>query len=961
MRIVPAHALRRPLLTTSLLALSVGFAAMPAAAQDAAGEPDAVEPSTAAEPIVVTGSRIVRDTFLTATPVTVVGEEAIQDQAATNVADVLNRLPSFRPQATPATTAIFIGNAGANLADLRGLGAQRTLVLLNGRRFVPGTVAGSGNAPGFTVDLNMIPTSLISRSEVVTGGASAAYGSDAVAGVVNLILDNNLQGLRGTIQYGVSDEGDNDGFFTSAAYGTSFAEGRGHFIIGGEFSENNGVGDCYERSWCGDYEYGPVANPIPQVNGLARQLILPGVRPSTASNNGLFNSGPFAGYEILPNGSLVEHDYGTYYGPPIFQSGGSMDPTHAFYSKFPLVSPVERYNLLARAEFELSDAITPFVEASIAHIEGKTTGAQSRNLGLSPTDIGISADNAFLPADLRQQLVDANVPLVRFGRIGNDLGHSRGKVTRDTYRIVAGADGEFGGGLTWSAYYQFGQTDYSQRGWNTRKNREFFWAVDAVDEGEFLDGTPNGNIVCRAVAQGVPGAEGCLPLNLFGENNFDPAARNYAYGTVMQDTKLTQHVWAANLSGSLFELPGGDFGFATGAEYRIEDADGTVDADSAANNYYTSPGAGITGPATKVAEGYVELAAPLLSGVAFAEYLELTGAARVTDYSTSGTEFTWKVGGTWEPVTGLRFRATRSRDIRAPNFFELYNPTVSSFQFIVDPERGDNASSLTSVTLSGNPGLQPEKADTFTAGVVVQPLSSLNLAVDYYSIEVENVISTLGGQTIVDRCFGGATDLCPLIERDESNAITRVNNTLLNLNQLKTKGIDIEATFTTPIGQGDFTLRGLGTYVFDLVTVDAAGMVDRAGQVGSPVSQESGVPDFTGRIIADYAMDRWEIGLEAEYISSGVYNVNQIGPGQDGYDPTLPNSVSDNLVGDYWYFDARLAVRPLANPDIEFYLRVDNLFDKDPPNNMPSSYGSTNPILYDVVGRMYRMGVRFDF
>ncbi|WP_160486244.1 TonB-dependent receptor plug domain-containing protein [Aurantiacibacter rhizosphaerae] len=930
-------------------------------AQQQAETQTAADDVPTSEPIVVTGSRIARDTFRTATPVTVVSAESIQDQAAINVADALNDLPSFRPQATPATTAIFIGNAGANLADLRGLGAQRSLVLVNGRRFVPGTVAGSGNSPGFTVDLNMIPTALVARSEVVTGGASAAYGSDAVAGVINLILDNEFEGVRGSAQYGISDEGDNEQFFVSGAYGANFADGRGHFILGGEYADSNGVGDCYTREWCAE-EYGPVANPIPQVNGLARQIFLPNVRPSTASYNGLFNSGPFAGNEILPDGTLIPHDYGTYYGPPIFQSGGSIDPTHGFYVEFPLVSAVERYNLLARASFEVSDSFIPFVEASFAHIEGRTTGAQSRNLGLSPTDIGIAADNAFLPDNLRQQLVDAGVASVRFGRIANDLGHSKGSVERDAYRIATGAEGNFGNGFSWDLYYQYGKTDYSQVGLNTRKNREYFWAIDAVDEGAFLNGTPNGNIVCRQVALGNPDAAGCAPLNLFGENNFSPAAKAYTYGTVMQETELSRQVIAANVSGDLFELPGGPLGFALGAEYRVEDAEGTTDPDSAANNFYTSPGSGITGPAVRVKEAYLELAAPLLSGVSGAELLEINGAARVTDYSTSGTEITWKVGGTWEPVNGVRFRVTRSRDIRAPNFFELYNPSVASFQFLVDPQDPSGASSLTSVRLSGNPGLNPERANTLTAGVVLSPVQGLNLAVDYYNIDLDDVISTLGGQTILNRCASGAVELCDLVTRSNTGALVALNNTLLNLNQLKTKGVDIEASYSLPVGNGDLTLRALGTYVFDLITVDQAGEVDRAGQNGSPVSQESGVPDFTGRMFAEYETEKWEIGLEAEYISGGLYNATQIGPDQDGYDPTLPNSVSDNSIDDYWYFDARVAFRPLTDrPEVEIFARVDNLFDKDPPNQFPSSYGVTNPILYDVVGRMYRMGVRFEY
>ena len=955
---------RQALGVASTIAIASAMWATPAMAQQAEVPADSetvVDDVPSSEPIVVTGSRIARDTFRTATPVTVVSADSIQDQAAINVADALNDLPSFRPQATPATTAIFIGNAGANLADLRGLGAQRTLVLVNGRRFVPGTVAGSGNSPGFTVDLNMIPTALVARSEVVTGGASAAYGSDAVAGVVNLILDNDFEGLRASAQYGISDEGDNEQFYVSAAYGVDFADGRGNFIIGGEFADSNGVGDCYTRDWCAE-SYGPVANPIPQVNGLARQVLLPNVRTATATYNGLFNSGPFAGNEILPDGTLTPHDYGTYFGPPIYQSGGSNDPRNGFYIEFPLVSPVQRYNVLARASFDVSDTFTPFVEASFAHIEGQTTGAQSRNLGLSPTDIGIAADNAYLPDNLRQQLVDAGVGSVRFGRIANDLGHSEGSVEREAYRIATGAEGEFGSGFSWDFYYQYGQTDYSQIGLNTRKNQEYFWAIDAVDEGEFLNGTANGNIVCRQVALGNPAAAGCAPLNLFGENNFSPEAKAYAYGTVTQNTELSRQVLAANVSGDLFELPGGMMGFAVGAEYRVEDADGTTDPDSAANNFYTSPGSAISGPAIKVKEAYVEVAAPLLSGMQGAELLEFNGAVRVTDYSTSGTEFTWKLGGTWEPVEGVRFRVTRSRDIRAPNFFELYNPSVASFQFLVDPQDPSGASSLTSVRLSGNGDLQPERANTLTAGVVLSPIAGLNLAVDYYDIKLDDVISTLGGQTILNRCASGAANLCDLVTRSSTGQLEAINNTLLNLNQLKTKGIDIEASYSLPVGAGDLSFRALGTYVFDLITVDQAGEVNRAGQNGSPVSQESGVPDFTGRIFAEYETERWEVGLEAEYISSGLYNATQIGPNQDGYDPVLPNSISNNSIDEVWYFDARVAFRPLTErPEVEVFARVDNLFDKDPPNEFPSSYGVTNPILYDVVGRMYRMGVRFEY
>src|SRR5690606_30961105 len=238
-------------------------AALPAAAQDATTPeaPEAESAEAAAEDqIVVTGSRIARSGFTAPTPVTVLGQEQISRQGTSNIAQVLSEIPAFRPQSTPATTAIFVSNLGASTADLRGLGGNRTLVLIDGRRVVASTVAGGSFTPANTVDLNLVPSSLLERVEVVTGGASAAYGSDAVAGVTNLIINRNLEGLRSTLQYGVSEVGDNEEYLMSVAYGTRFADGRGRFVAGAEYVDNEGTGDCYTRAWCAE-SYNTISNP----------------------------------------------------------------------------------------------------------------------------------------------------------------------------------------------------------------------------------------------------------------------------------------------------------------------------------------------------------------------------------------------------------------------------------------------------------------------------------------------------------------------------------------------------------------------------------------------------------------------------------------------------------------------------------------------------------------------------
>lgn len=919
--------------------------------------------------IIVTGSRIARTGFTAPTPVTMVGQEDIQKQGGTNVGDLLNIIPSFRPQSTPATAGIFGANAGASSADLRGLGGNRTLVLVDGRRFVASTVAGSGFSSANTVDLNMIPTVLISRADVVTGGASAAYGSDAVAGVVNLVLDTKFEGVRGSLQGGASQRGDNGELFGTLAWGTSFADGRGHFLIGGEYSDNEGVGDCYSRKWCAESK-GIITNPSSATNGLARQIIAPNVRTATSSYGGIITSGALRGTEFGANGSYFQHDYGTYYATApayanggLFQSGGGADGVNGFYDTYPMVAGVERYTTLAHANYEVSDAVEIFAEGSYGKVKSSTYGAASRNTG----NITIAADNAYLPDALKAQLQDAGESSFKFGRIGNDIGAPDIATKRETWRILGGARGELSGGWKWDVSGQYGRTNYHYRATRVQIKDNFANAVDAVDEGEFLTGTKNGNIVCRSTLTDPSSAldpitGACRPLNLFGQNQYDPAAIDYAYGTARQDTRLTQAVFAANLQGDLFQLPGGALTLAVGGEYRVEDAEGTTDPISEALRFITSAGVAISGPAIKVKEGYAEVSAPVLANLPGVKSLTIDGAVRVIDYSTSGSVVSWKAGGVYEPTDFLRFRVTRSRDIRAPNFFELYSPNSNSYQFLTDPQNGNSV--LTTVVGGGNSGLKPEIANTFTAGVVLSPLRGLRFSADYFDIKLDGAITTLGGQVIVNRCAAGVQSMCALVTRDESGGLSSVRNINLNLDTLKSRGIDFEAAYSFPLAGGNVSLRAMGTYTFDLITVDTTGQsIDRAGQNGSPISQQSGVPHFTGSTFMTYAKGPFSGTVQARYVSKGVYNATLIGPHQSGYDPTLTNSISDNYVGDYWLFNLNFQFDLINNGrrKMQLFGVVNNLFDRDPPNDLPSSFGVTNPVLYDVVGRSFKAGVRFNF
>lgn len=935
--------------STAALALALGF---PAVAQ----AQDADESAEAGDTIVVTGSRIARDGFNLPQPVTMVGSEQIDRQGASNVAAVLNDLPAFRPQNTASTTAIFQNNIGANTADLRGLGANRTLVLIDGRRVVPATVQGSSFAPAGAVDLNMVPASLIERAEVVTGGASAAYGSDAVAGVVNLIINTNLEGIRASVQGGISDEGDNEEFAASLAIGDSFAGGRGRVVVGAEYVDVQGTGDCYSRAWCA-LSYNTVSNPLvnstnPSLGrvspGNPATLILPNARNATATVNGIVTAGPLRGTEFNPDGTTFQHDYGTFYGAGIFQSGGG-DDRLAFYENFPIASPSERINTFGHVEYDLTDSVTWFAEGSFSRVSAETIGAQRRDLGPRR----ITRDNPFIPAAVALRMDQLNQTSILVGRIWNDLGPQQGRVERDIYRAVTGFEAGLGGGWSLDAYYQYGQTDYSQRGFNTNINQNTTYALDVVRD-------PNtGNPICRAVLQGIAAAAGCQPLNIFGEGSPSAAAARYVSGTVEQDTTLKQHVASLAVQGSLLELPGGALALATGVEFRKDQATGTADPISTALGFYTGPGAPISG-SVDVWEGFVEVVAPIV------DMVELNGAVRLTDYSTSGSVTTWKVGADFAPADWIRFRATRSRDIRAPNIFELFGPLQSSFQSVTDPRNG-SAQVLTSVLLGGNTNLVPERADTWTAGVVLQPEvgpGDLRLSVDYYDIKLDGAVSTLGAQVLVNRCAEGVTEFCQFVDRDAGNQITQVRNFNLNLNTLITRGWDIEASYRMPLGNGDLSLRALATIVDDLTTVDSTGLaVDRAGMNGSPVSQPSGVPRYIINSYLSYDAEPFAVQLQMRHIAAGAYNVTLVGPEDEGYDPMLANSINDNRIGAWTYFNLNASYDLWADGDrnLQLFGVVNNLFDKDPPVDAPSSFGPTNNVLYDVIGRSYKLGLRFRY
>lgn len=910
--------------------------------------------------IVVTGTRL-GSNFNAPTPVTSIGADRLQALGISNVGEALNQLPSFRASSGPAAQANLGGNIGARLLDLRGLDPQRTLVLVDGKRFVPSTVQGS-------VDTNLIPSSLLRTVDVVTGGASAAYGSDAVAGVVNFILDRKKKGLDGEFSAGISQRGDDGNLFASLSGGMSLGS-RVHIIGAVEYEKLEGLGNCTTRSWCNSQTL--ILGNTPGAGGLPANLIVAGVNTSTMSPGGLINrsynaagqvigttaTDPLRGTKFLADGTPGQFQYGTLVGP-LFMLGGEGQGRNGFISALRLKVPLERISTYGALTAELTDDVTLNADVSYGRVKGTVDGAIFRDF--NGTLMGrIKRDNPFIPASVAS-VMDANgVSSFILGKAAFDLGPGRATSTTETYRGVLSLEAKLSDKWTVNGFYQYGRTNFTQRATNLVNQANLLKAVDAVQSG--------GQAVCRVNADASTANDdpACVAFNPFGEGLYSQAAANYITGDGYQRTVNEQHVAGVDLRGELFNLPAGPVTVAVGAEYRRDTVDGEADPISAANGFYSLNGSALSGGVT-VKEIFGEIAVPVLRDSAVGYALDLNGAIRRTHYSTTGSVTTWKAGLVYEPVQGIRLRGTRSRDIRAPNIFELFGPQTMRSIGLSDPLNGGLQTNPFVITGS-NPDLSVEKADSWTVGFVVAPrqgiFQRMRLSFDFYDIKVADAIGALGAQTLVNRCAEGATNFCSQITRDANNQILQVRDVILNSNALKTSGYDIELQYRQPLGTwGDLNAQLIANITRELTTVDSLGAVDRAGQTGVRTGTIAGVPDYVLDGVLTWTAGKFQLTGHGRYIPSGIYWTNFVGPDQEGYSVTSANSVDNNRVPSRFYLDltARVNVEAGNGRTFQLFATINNLFDRDPPA-MPGPSGGTNQILFDPVGRAFKVGARFHF
>ena len=853
--------------------------------------------------VSVSASRIDRPDLVAPTPTLPITAEELKLDSRTNIGAALNDLPQFRATSSPQTTGSNTG-AGNAPVDLRGLGISRTLVLQDGRRI------SSDN------DLNTIPSIVVKSVDVVTGGASAAWGSGAVGGVVNISLDHDFVGFKAGAKAGQSTYNDGKEKRFEAAWGTDFADGRGHFLVGGEFLDNDGIVPRSSRSRAGRWSTLSIGN--------GQYQLMPDVGFADAGYGGLILSGVLKGKAFNPDGSLRDFQYGRVVGA--LMSGGE-GPSNDDYS--PLSAPQKRYSVLASGRYDLNDDVRLTAEVRHSRMYNNYIwfGDHNRN----NLDIGI--DNAFLPQKVREAMQQAGETRLRIGRFNNDINYPHIDFERKTTQATLALDG-YAGDWRWSAYYSHGEAEanFDTPGFILREA----WA-NAIDS--VIDPS-TGRPVCR-VSLANPAVH-CVPINVFGEGAPSQEAIDYVTGTPQQRARTTLDVFGASLRGEPWELPAGPVSVAFGVEGRREAIDqrvGELDAAKAFRSFNFSAMKG----SFNVKEAFGEVLVPLVRDVPGLNNLALSAAARISDYNTTGSIWSWKLGFTNEFVDGFRGRIARSRDIRSANLGELFTTTTTGWSYVTDPTNNQTVYALSNG--GGNPGLRPETADTLTAGLSWSPraVEGLDLSVDYFNIDIKDVITTIGLQDILNRCAAGNAELCSRVERDAGGNITRIVSTYTNLSQYKTDGVDLEASYRRDARlfgvPGRLRLRTLATWVNSLSTDDGVKQMEYVGSQGYAFGL--GVPKWRAVSSIAFDSDAFSLNARARYLSAGDYDRNQ--------------NIVNNRIGSYVYYDVGGAYRLGGEGRVELYASANNVFNKKAP------IAATFSPYYDVMGAYYTAGVRVKF
>ena len=950
--------------TNSKLAKSVKLACAFGAASTIAftGAVNAQETDEAAdavEKIEVTGSRIRRTDIEGANPVTVMSRVDIEKFGVTSIGDVLQAIPSA---GSAINTNNNNGGNGTTTINIRGIGSNRTLVLVNGKRWAPGL--------GGSVDLNNIPAAIIERIEVLKDGASAVYGSDAIAGVVNIITRQDFEGVQASGYIGQWDEGDGNKEQWDIGFGTANDKGNVYFNI--SYVEE-------EPTLAGDREISAV--------------------PVFGTPAG------FGGSSAPPQGRFFTFDQA---GNAFSQQGDSngglepwVEPTSRFnFAPFNYLStPQERTNIYTQARYELTDNIS----VNVTGFYGNRKSEQA----LAPTplflgtafaeDATLAANNPFNPygvtvttnpsiltdpnsegyadLDLDPSLYDPNaLEMFLFGRRMMEAGFRSFKQNVDQFQFNGGFEGVF----------EFA-------------DREFFWDVNYtyadITQNTSTDGLLNMDRVRSALGDPANCTGGCVPLNLFGgapevigEGTITQEMLDYITFTAQDELNSALESYSANISGEVFELPAGYLAFAAGYEKRWQSGYDQPDAIIAAG--ITSGNARLpTSGAFSVEEAYLELAVPLLSDMPGVEQLDLELATRYSDYSNFGDTTNSKVGLKWRINDDLLVRGTWSEAFRAPSLTELFSGNSDSFPPLTDPCNGGAAgnpnlpgcagipasyvqpNSQIRITVGGNANLQAEEAESFTYGFVYSPaqIEGLSITFDVFDIEVDNAVSSVGAQTILNACAETGETLCSLITRGSGGNVVDLFNGQINLGGQTTSGFDYNVAYNFETEYGDFRVNWDGTYIDErsLIVVDPVSGTSETFNDAGQAGDRDVVPRLRTNLSLTWNYDDWTANWLMRYIGNTT-ELCQIDGGEldqqlcsDPVDPAAEEGNSFNELEAMAYHDVSLGYA--VNDNLRITVGVNNLFDTDPEVSYSTFANSFDPSMYEIPGQFFYSRVNVTF
>jgi outer membrane receptor protein involved in Fe transport len=946
------------------------------------------QPTTTTD-VIVTGSRLPRAEAVGVSPVVSTSASEIEFEGAVRVEDVLNQLPQIvvdqdSHSNNPAT--------GAATVNLRGLGSERTLVLIDGRRVAPGDPTSGEVAP----DLNFIPSSLVDHIDVLTGGASAVYGSDAIAGVVNFILKKDFTGIRLDAEASGFEHGNGD-TAADAALAASGARGPSSTVFDGQ-----------------TYDVNVVAG-TPLLGGAAHLTVYAGYRWAAAVTE---NTRDFSACVIVMSFSCVNSTRSPQNGrfevfdPATFNeistltldptgSGNSFRPFNAARDAFNPASdqyfqrPDTRYTTGGFFDWRPSSALHAYVQVMLMEDD---TSAQLAPSGLFGQQFNIACSNPLLSVSQVQALCGAanlaasDEALVFIGRRNVEGGARRYTARHQDYRLLAGASGELG---AWTYDISL-QTSGVQVKREDMNDVSLTRAADALNVVQ----SASGAVVCAS------GAKGCAPYDIFQVGGVTTAALNYIEAQASSKGATRETVASANASVKLerygLRSPFADEGptAAIGAEFRRESLSYSPDAELASGDL---AGAGIASPAVagsfSVAEAYGEVRLPLAQQPEILIHaLDVEAGVRYSRYQNAGEAWTSKLGVEWAPTADLTWRAGFNRAVRAPNVVDLFTPVVlNRGGLLVDPCAGanpitDNGNpyataancARTGVTAAqygaivsnpdgynslegGNNRLKPETADTFTAGVVLTPklLSGFRASVDYFDIRIAGVVATLGADTIVEQCLQtGASNLCSLIHRSPTTGSLwlgsdgYVDDGFQNAAALRTRGVDFDASYTRALALahglnlGSMALSLRGSYLASFSGQSERGQpsVDCAGLYGEACGGP--YPRWRHILRATWS-SAWPLTASVAWRYVGPVKVDALAS-----NPILNGAYPDGAarIGSWSAFDVGLHWR--VNAGLTLRAGVDNIFDADPPLNVLSATnGNTNPGLYDALGRYVFVGL----